>query len=452
VTPSQHILVEYFRCPEALAALDAAGPLPAESGFFRFRDAICYGRQAAGAPSPRADGRLVDASGAVSPVDGRLVLPFDLAEVVANLRYERYPRPEARTPLERISTARLAHALYYAMRPLLPIAVRKHFQKLRLSGWRAIPFPGWPIDATVETLMHGVVRALLEERRVVEFPFVWFWPEGAAGCLVMTHDVEGAAGAGFATGLMDLDDEYGVRSAFQLVPEAPYSPGLAGQCRCRGFEVNIHDFNHDGHLFRDRALFDARVAEINRYAREFGSRGFRSGAMYRRQEWFAAFELSFDMSVPSVAHFEPQQGGCCTVMPHFLGDLLELPLTTTQDYALLHYLGDYSIDLWKTQAEVILGHHGLVSFITHPDYLIERRARAVYVELLKYLAALRVERNLWMALPSEVDRWWRERSRMRLVPDGGRWRVEGPGSERARVGYLRLNGEGTMRTIRALAA
>jgi hypothetical protein len=452
VTPSQRTLVEYFRCPAELAALDAACPLPFEAGFFTFRGAACYGRQALGPTVGRADSRLADVSAAVSSLNGHLSLPFDLAEVVTNLRYERYPRPEARTPIERISTARLAHALYYAMRPLLPIAVRKHFQKLRLSGWQGIPFPGWPIDATVETLMHGVVRSLLRERGLREFPFIWFWPEGAAGCLMMTHDVEGAAGAGFAPGLMDLDDDYGVRSAFQLVPEAPYSPGLAGQCRRRGFEVNVHDFNHDGRLFRDRALFDARVAEINRYAREFGSRGFRSGAMYRRQEWFPAFELSFDMSVPSVAHFEPQQGGCCTVMPYFIGELLELPLTTTQDYALFHYLGDYSIGLWKTQAEAILGHHGLVSFITHPDYLIERRARAVYVELLKYLAALRVERNVWMALPSEVDRWWRERSRMRLVPDGGGWRVEGPGSERARVGYLRLNGEASMRTIRALAA
>ena len=40
-----------------------------------------------------------------------------------------------------------------------------------------------------------------------------------------------------------------------------------------------------------------------------GSRGFRSGAMYRRQDWFADLEFSYDMSIPNVAHLEPQRGG-----------------------------------------------------------------------------------------------------------------------------------------------
>ena len=46
-----------------------------------------------------------------------------------------------------------------------------------------------------------------------------------------------------------------------------------------------------------------------------------------------------------------------------------------------------------------------------------------------------------MAPPSEIDQWWRNRREMRLVPDGESWRVEGPGSERARVAYARLEGE-----------
>ena len=63
-------------------------------------------------------------------------------------------------------------------------------------------------------------------------------------------------------------------------------------------------------------------------------------------------------------------------MPYFIGDILELPLTTTQDYSLFHILGSYSTTLWKEEVESILARNGLVSFIIHPDYLIERRARA----------------------------------------------------------------------------
>jgi len=163
--------------------------------------------------------------------------------------------------------------------------------------------------------------------------------------------------------------------------------------------------------------------------------------MYREQRWYDAFEFFYDMSVPNVAHLEPQRGGCCTVMPFFIGDILELPLTTTQDYSLFHILGDYSISLWKEQIDQIMSNNGLVSVIAHPDYLIEQRARAVYVELLGHLSRLRAERNLWIALPGEVDHWWRSRQVMSLVPHGDAWRINGPGSERARVGYARLEGD-----------
>ena len=161
--------------------------------------------------------------------------------------------------------------------------------------------------------------------------------------------------------------------------------------------------------------------------KKFGSQGFRAGAMYRNQEWFDAFDFSYDMSVPNVAHLEPQQGGCCTVMPYFIGKILELPLTTIQDYSLFHILGEYSIDLWKRQIDLILQRNGLISFICHPDYLIESRAQGVYRELLGHLARLRAEKRVWISLPRDVDHWWRSRNQMKLLPQGEGWKIEGSG-------------------------
>ena len=74
-------------------------------------------------------------------------------------------------------------------------------------------------------------------------------------------------------------------------------------------------------------------------------------------------------------------------MPYFVGNLLELPLTTTQDYSLFHILGDYSIELWKEEISAVLAANGLISFITHPDYLVEPRALGVYRDLLEHLSA-----------------------------------------------------------------
>jgi hypothetical protein len=421
--------------------LGTADPLPPDEGYFRFGEAVCYGRQTVGSPSPRADGSLVDVSRSLSSADGQVILPFNISEVLDNLRHERYP--EAQLAVGHISSFSLSHATYYLFRPLLPVAVRKHFQRMHWRGWRGIPFPKWPVDVTVESMMKRAAGVALERGGAHEFPFIWFWPDGAPGCVMMTHDVEGPAGASFCDQLMDLDDQFGIRSAYQVIPEAPWSSKLltkqlVERLQRRGFEVNVHDLTHDGQLFRNRERFLRHAAAINVRGREFGSRGFRSGAMYRRQEWFGDLDISYDMSVPNVAHLEPQGGGCCTVMPFFIGHVLELPLTTAQDYTVFHILGRFSTQLWQEQIDRILEQNGLISLIAHPDYLVEQRAREVYTELLRLLAALRSERHVWAALPSEIDRWWRNRREMRLVPDGESWRIEGPGSERARVARARL--------------
>jgi hypothetical protein len=242
---------------------------------------------------------------------------------------------------------------------------------------------------------------------------------------------------------MDVDDQFGVKSAFQLIPEGQENAWqtLAGRLRGRGFEVNLHDLNHDGYLFHNRTEFLARAQAINRYAREFQCDGFRSGAMYRQQQWYDAFEFSFDMSVPNVAHLEPQRGGCCTVMPYFVGRILELPLTTIQDYSLFHILGDYSISLWQQQVDAIRQQNGLITFLSHPDYLAAPEALSVYTELLAYLRDLRARSTIWVALPAEINLWWRHRREMTLVADGESWRIAGPGAERARLAYAMLDGD-----------
>lgn len=434
--------VDYFRCPDGFAPLDLAGELSSDEGYFHFNGAICYGRRSGGQPARHVGEPLPDVSDAVEYSGGRLRLPFAVSEVVTNLRQERY-RQRPHGYLDRIMGASGTRSLYYFLRPMLPVNVRKHLQRARLSGWDRIDFPRWPIDVTVETLMQDVMALLLKNGEASRVPFIWFWPDGAPGCVMMTHDVEGPAGEAFCDRLMDVDDSFGVKSAYQVVPDVRRGRvnELVAKLRSRGFEVNLHDLSHDGQLFQNRERFLERAKRINGYARQFQCRGFRSGAMYREQRWYDALNFAYDMSVPNAAHLEPQRGGCCTVMPYFIGDILELPLTTTQDYSLFHILGDYSVELWKDQTELLLSKNGLASFITHPDYLAEPRALAVYTSLLAHLQQLRTERNVWVAQPGAIDKWWRNRSRMTLVPDGASWRIDGPDSRHARLAYATLEGQ-----------
>jgi hypothetical protein len=429
-----HPVLDYYRCPDMFPEFSVACGLSTAPGYFRFREANCFGRWS-GTGSPPSMRPSQDAWELADAERGKVTLPFDLSEVITNLRLERYARASHRPTW----LARMIREVYYLLRPVMRVSFRKHLQRLRLRGWQEIAFPQWPVDLCVDNLMRIAMELALRSGSVDRIPFVWFWPGGAPTATIVTHDVEGSAGLRFCDELMDIDDSFGAKSAFQLVPEFRYTNhGSFEHIRNRGFEANLHDLNHDGHLFDSREEFLARAERISGYAREFDSRGFRTAGMYREQDWFDALDISYDMSVPNVAHMEPQRGGCCTVMPYFNGRILELPLTTVQDYSLFHILGDYSTTLWKQQMELIESRNGLITILTHPDYLIERRARAVYCELLDYIRQLQEQSRTWVALPGDVDAWWRSRNEMRIVGDGGAWRIEGPDAERARLAFAEL--------------
>ena len=69
---------------------------------------------------------------------------------------------------------------------------------------------------------------------------------------------------------------------------------------------------------------------------------------------------------------------------------------------------------------------------------MEARARGVYLKLLEYLQQMTKREGVWLTLPGEVDKWWRARNDMKLVPRGSDWVIEGPEKERARVAYAVL--------------
>ena len=256
----------------------------------------------------------------------------------------------------------------------------------------------------------------------------------------MTHDVETAAGLDFADELMNINDRHGVKSSFQLIPAARYTvtESVVQKIRNRGFDVNVHDLKHDGHLFDRADQFQCDAEQINAHGVRFGSRGFRSGALYRNQDWYGALRFRYDMSVPNCAHLDPQRGGCCTVMPYFVGDVLELPVTATQDYSLFHVLKTYDQGLWRDQIARIGAVHGLINFIVHPDYLDHPEAVQSYESLLDHLSDQRANHGLWLARPDEVDQWWRSRHAMRLEETAEGWKIQGEGAERARIAFASL--------------
>lgn len=435
------LISDRYACrTEDVAEFIVSGDLSQHSGYFRLGSDVVYGRCSSGAPVEHATGSLHDALDHAVVEKSSVQLPFDPTQIVDSLQAERY-FSDSNGHKKSLSAGQIVRNLYYLARPLMPVAVRKHFQRLHLRGWDQIPFPKWPVDRTVENVFDRMLALSMRSKGITKMPFIWLWPDGAPSCSIVTHDVETQAGVDFCPTLMDLNDSFGIKTAFQVVPEKryPVPDSYLEAIRSRGFEVNIHDLNHDGHLFSERKQFLERAQRINQYAGQFQARGFRAAVLYRNIDWFDAFEVAYDMSIPNVAHLDPQRGGCCTVFPFFAGNILEIPVTVTQDYSLFNILQDYSIRLWQQQISLIREKHGLISVIVHPDYIIDQAARRVYSELLQYLSDLRSQGQTWIALPGEVNDWWRLRRELKLVDAGGHWRIEGAGSQRARLAYATLS-------------
>lgn len=339
--------------------------------------------------------------------------------------------------------------VYYLLRPLLPVCFRRYLQSAYFRGRQSTIFPRWPLDVSVENLLERILLLILKATAADAIPFIWFWPNGAGSAAIITHDVETTAGRNFCPVLMDIDESFGIRSSFQIVPEERYvvSPYFLDEIRDRGHEINIQDLNHDGRLFRDQRTFETRVKLINLYGRAFHARGFRSAVLYHNFDWYRKLDFEYDMSIPNTGRLEPQGGGCCTVFPYFVGNVLELPVTTTQDYSLFHILRDYTLTIWRAQVDGATAKHGLLNFIAHPDYLQERKAQETYRDLLALLCQNRLENGMWITTPNEVNTWWRQRNQLILASRGGTWRIEGTGKERARIGYARADGDNIVYTV-----
>ncbi len=429
-------LMGYFRCPRDAAQLPFNGN--AEAASLLAEDDTTYVRRIVGVfPLDRASVSLPNVSAAVRLGRRSSGSSFDPGAVCRALRCESYVGPRQRSSTGQGAVRRA----YYAVRPLMPVAVRKHLQRLALRDWDRIRFPQWPVDLSVDSLMwRQLALASLVAGEPV--PFIWFWPDGYQACCIITHDVETSAGRDFCGHLMQVTESRGFRSSFQVIPEDRYvvPADYLAEIRERKFEVNVHGLNHDGHLFDSHDEFTRRIRRIRDYATEWEARGFRSPVLYRNSRWMNELPFEYDMSFPNVAHLDPQRGGCCTVMPYFFGNVVELPLSMTQDYSLFNILNDYSLAVWTQQVDLVTSHHGLISVNIHPDYIMEQRAQRTYQNLLDLLANRCEVDRVWATLPGEVARWWRERSRMRLVQDGQTWRIEGAGRDRARLAYADFDG------------
>jgi hypothetical protein len=366
-------------------------------------------------------GRAEPLTGAEGPAsiwrdgDGNVFLPFDPGEAIRSFWSESYQPAGGRR--------QLATRAYYRLRPALPrrlqIWLRRRFSILQARR----RFPRWPLETALQDLycfLFDEVRALADE----PVPSIAPWPNGATWTLVLTHDVETAAGYQSIHLLRDVELSAGFRSSWNLVPKRyEVDDEVVRELLNLGFEIGVHGLYHDGRDLESRATLEERLPEIRRHAERWHAIGFRAPATQRNWELMPLLGFEYDSSYPDTDPFEPQSGGCCSVLPYFNEGLLELPITLPQDHTLFVILGHTSEEIWLEKAAAIRAAGGMALLITHPDYMDDPAMVALYERFLVHFAA---DPTVWCALPREVSAWWRQRAASHLERAADGWTIVGP--------------------------
>jgi hypothetical protein len=324
--------------------------------------------------------------------------------------YERYTNRGARGPVLRA---------YYVLKPLMPRPLQLALRRVYARRQAQRKFPSWPIESIlVDDQRDDLIRRARESSDGTA-RLVNFWPDRKRFAVLVTHDVEAAAGLENIGMLLDLERRHGIVSAWNFVAEDyPIPAGTFDTIRAAGGEVGLHGIRHDGKLFTSRHTFTAALPKIDAYMRDWEVVGFRSPGTHRNAEWMTELSCLYDSSFPDTDPFEPHPGGCCSILPYFLGDLVELPITLAQDHTLWEILRERSIDIWTKKADWLIANHGLINVIVHPDYVDSTDRLEQYDELLAYLRTRIDEDHGWHAVPRDVARWWRARAGMCVDTSG----------------------------------
>jgi hypothetical protein len=328
---------------------------------------------------------------------------------------------------------------YYRVKPLMPRRLQLALRRRYAVRQARAEFPRWPIEPILVEARRAALRDELRASGADALPTIAAWPDDHRFAAILTHDVEGPKGVALVRKIIEIERRHGFRSSWNFVGDwYPIEAGLFDHVRATGNEIGLHAIKHDCKLFESRANFEAELPEIHAKLAEWEAVGFRSPATHRNADWMEELGAEYDSSFPDTDPFEPLGGGCCSILPFFFGEMVELPITLVQDHTLWEILQRDSIDLWTEKADWIAANGGLVNLITHPDYLDTPARLRMYEEFIEHLAGME---GGWHALPREVADWWRARRDLTLdlsvTNDVSGAKVDGPGAERARIEWIR---------------
>ena len=312
---------------------------------------------------------------------------------------KRYPRAPAHAYLSendmRLTFAPLQKLYYGVARPLMPLFMRRWLQSRYTRAVTCDPHFIWA----------DFVELLKSDERAWERFTTSLYPDRYTTSIILTHDVETQKGYDFIPEVIALEQVYGFRGSWNLVPyKYKLHPEITELIIETGNEIGIHGYNHDGTLYYSEQRFMRRAAYINEALRKYGAVGFRSPQVHRNLRWLQHLDILYDASCFDYDPYQPFPGGTGSIWPFMAGRFVELPYTVPQDHVLFYTVKKKDISIWKEKVKWLTANHGMVLTLTHPDYLQEKDHLKRYEEFLAYLTEIP---NAWHCLPREMAEWYK---------------------------------------------
>jgi len=303
---------------------------------------------------------------------------------------------------------KILRKFYYNVKPYIPLRLRWALRRRIARSIRMKNTATWPVNPAALT----------------QPPNWQGWPDGKKFALLLTHDVETDEGMRKVRPLAQIEQQLGLKASFNFIPKGNYDVDreLRLWLAQSGFEVGVHDLHHDGKLYRTRSGFKKKAIDINRYLKEWGAVGFRSGFMLRNMDWLHDLNTLYDSSTFDTDPFEPQPDGCRTIFPFLVhspeenngNGYVELPYTLPQDSTLFLLLREQEPEIWLRKLDTIHDHGGLALVNIHPDYIdfeSSNPAQHLYPvahvnDLFEHIIT-KYHGQFWNPLPRDLAEWYR---------------------------------------------
>lgn len=225
--------------------------------------------------------------------------------------------------------------------------------------------------------------------------------------LCLTHDIDTQECAAFWPRVVQIEEEFGVCSTYNVLTSGPYrlDLGWLDELETRGFEIGLHGDTHDMAIgFRDiKCVRDRLQRCLDVLNRPLS--GFRAPAMAISETLLATLkELGFryDSSIKANVYYS---GGVDICIPYLYPNtgLWELPLVLQDDGLFRDQTlnEEGALQAVRDVIEALQAYNGLVVFNSHP-FLLQSRT-SFYRRLLNWLLEQDIEIILAGDLVKRLD-------------------------------------------------